>query len=69
MTVTPVDPLVYRDDALVTLDMAPHTAEATAATGRTALDDALVVLSGHRPRFAVVAPPGQVIELQTAREG
>jgi phosphoglycerate dehydrogenase-like enzyme len=54
---------------LVTPHMAPHTAEATAAMGRLALDDLLAVLSGHHPRFAVVAPRGQVTGRQNGREG
>jgi D-3-phosphoglycerate dehydrogenase / 2-oxoglutarate reductase len=65
---SPSDPLLHRDDVLVTPHMAPHTAEATTAMGRMALDDVLAVLSGHRPRFAVVAPPGNAIELQSVEE-
>jgi len=49
-------PLLQRDDVLVTPHMAPHTAEATTAMGRTALEDLLAVLSGRCPRFAVVVP-------------
>jgi D-3-phosphoglycerate dehydrogenase / 2-oxoglutarate reductase len=65
---SPSDPLLHRDDVLVTPHMAPHTAEATAAMGRMAVDDVLAVLSGRRPRFAVVAPPDQATEPKDARE-
>jgi len=44
-------PLLDRDDVLVTPHMAPHTAEATTAMGRIALDELLAVLAGRPPRF------------------
>ena len=44
-------PLLARDDVLVTPHIGPHTAEATTAMGRLALDDLLAVLSGREPRF------------------
>ena len=46
-------PLLGRDDVLVTPHMAPHTAEATTAMGRTALEELLAVLSGGAPRYPV----------------
>ena len=46
-------PLLARDDVLVTPHMGPHTAEATTAMGRVALDELVAVLSGHMPRFPV----------------
>ena len=46
-------PLLGRDDVLVTPHMGPHTAEATTAMGRIALDELLAVLSGRPPRFPV----------------
>ena len=51
----PHHPLLRRDDVLVTPHISPHTAEATTAMGRAALDDLLAVLSGRRPRFPVPA--------------
>ena len=44
-------PLLARDDVLVTPHIGPHTAEATTAMGRIALDELLAVLSGRPPRF------------------
>ncbi len=44
-------PLLARDDVLVTPHIGPHTAEATTAMGRLAVDDLLAVLSGREPRF------------------
>jgi len=44
-------PLLGRDDVLVTPHIGPHTAEATTAMGRIALDELLAVLSGRPPRF------------------
>jgi D-3-phosphoglycerate dehydrogenase len=49
----PGHPLLGRDDVLVTPHMGPHTAEATTAMGRLALDDLLTVLSGGTPRYPV----------------
>jgi D-3-phosphoglycerate dehydrogenase len=49
-------PLLGREDVLVTPHIGPHTAEATRAMGRMALDELLAVLSGRSPRFAVAAP-------------
>jgi phosphoglycerate dehydrogenase-like enzyme len=45
------DPLLQRDDVLVTPHMGPHTAEATSAMGAMALDDLLAVLKGRAPRY------------------
>jgi D-3-phosphoglycerate dehydrogenase len=45
------DPLLTRGDVLVTPHIGPHTAEATTAMGRMALDDLLAVLSQRKPRF------------------
>ena len=44
------DPLLGRDDVLVTPHMGPHTAEATNAMGAMALDDLLAELSGRTAR-------------------
>ena len=44
-------PLLHRADVLVTPHMGAHTAEATSAMGRAALDELLTVLSGRSPRF------------------
>ena len=44
-------PLLDRADVLVTPHMGAHTAEATSAMGRMALDELLAVLSGRLPRF------------------
>ena len=49
----PGHPLLGRDDVLVTPHIGPHTAEATTAMGRVALDELLAVLSGRTPRFPV----------------
>lgn len=49
----PDHPLLGRDDVLVTPHIGPHTAEATTAMGRVALDELLAVLSGRMPRFPV----------------
>ena len=45
-------PLLERDDVIVTPHVGPHTADATTAMGRTALEELLAVLSGDTPRFA-----------------
>ena len=52
----PGSPLLGRDDVLVTPHAAPHTAEATAAMGRMAVDDLLAVLGGRAPRHPVATP-------------
>jgi len=44
-------PLLGRDDVLVTPHMGPHTAEATSAMGRIALEELLAVLAGREPRY------------------
>jgi D-3-phosphoglycerate dehydrogenase len=50
----PIDhPLRRRDDVLLSPHMGPHTAEATAAMGRIALEELVAVLSGQPPRFAI----------------
>jgi phosphoglycerate dehydrogenase-like enzyme len=43
--------LLQRDDVLITPHVGPHTAEATTAMGRMALDELLAVLSGQPPRY------------------
>jgi D-3-phosphoglycerate dehydrogenase len=43
--------LLRRDDVLITPHIGPHTAEATTAMGRIALDEVLAVLSGQPPRY------------------
>jgi len=55
---SPGHPLLGRDDVVVTPHIGPHTAEATAAMGRMALDELLAVLSGRAPRFVVTVPAG-----------
>jgi D-3-phosphoglycerate dehydrogenase len=52
----PGHPLLGRDDVLVTPHAAPHTAEATAAMGRMAVEDLLAVLEGRAPRHPVTIP-------------
>jgi phosphoglycerate dehydrogenase-like enzyme len=49
-------PLLGRDDVIVTPHAAPHTAEATAAMGRLAVEDLLAVLEGRAPRHPVPVP-------------
>ncbi|MGC8628514.1 MAG: NAD(P)-dependent oxidoreductase, partial [Acidimicrobiales bacterium] len=49
-------PLLGRDDVIITPHIAPHTAEATAAMGRMAVDELLNVLSGRQARFPVPLP-------------
>ena len=44
-------PLLGRDDVIVTSHIGAHTAEATTAMGRTALDELLAVLSGREPMY------------------
>ena len=45
------NPLLQRDDILVTPHMGPHTDEATSAMGAMALDDLLAVLKGQAPKY------------------
>jgi Phosphoglycerate dehydrogenase and related dehydrogenases len=47
----PGHPLLGRDDVLVTPHVGPHTAEATTAMGRMALDELLAVLAGRAPAY------------------
>jgi len=51
----PDNPLLGRDDVLVTPHVGPHTAEATSAMGRMALDELLAVLAGRSARFPCTA--------------
>lgn len=44
-------PLFGRDDVVITPHAGPHTAEATNAMGRIALDELFAVLSGREPRY------------------
>jgi D-3-phosphoglycerate dehydrogenase len=53
MPPSPDDPLLHRDDVLVTPHLGAATAEATEAMGRIALEELLAVLSGREPRYAV----------------
>ncbi len=46
----PDNPLLHRDDVLVTPHMGPHTREATTAMGRMAMEEVLAVLRGEPPR-------------------
>ena len=48
-------PLVAHERVLVTPHLGGHTAEATAAMARIAVDELLAVLDGRPPRFAVQA--------------
>lgn len=47
------DPLLHRDDVIVTPHLGAATAESTAAMGRIALEELLAVLSGHEARYPV----------------
>ncbi len=50
---SPDNPLLHREDVIVTPHIGAHTAEATAAMGRGALQDLLTVLAGRPPLHAV----------------
>ncbi len=50
---SPDDPLLKRDDVLVTPHLGAATAESTTAMGRIALEELLSVLSGREARYAV----------------
>jgi D-3-phosphoglycerate dehydrogenase len=54
----PDNPLLQRDDVILTPHSGADTDEARAAMGRAALDDLLAVLDGQRPRHPVVTPGG-----------
>ena len=47
------DPLLHRDDVLVTPHLGAATEEAAQAMGRIALEELLAVLSGRKARYAV----------------
>lgn len=47
------DPLLHRDDVLVTPHLGAATVESAEAMGRIALEELLAVLSGRAPRYAV----------------
>ncbi len=51
----PGHPLVAHERVLVTPHLGGHTAEATAAMARIAVDELLAVLDGRPPRFPVHA--------------
>lgn len=53
----PDSPLLHRGDVLITPHMAPHTVEATAATGKSALESLLAALAGRVPATAVTVSP------------
>lgn len=53
-------PFLQRDDVILTPHSGAHTAEASVAMGRTALDDLLAVLAGRPPRFPVTAAKASV---------
>ncbi len=48
------NPLLARDDVILTPHIGAHTVEATAAMGRMAMEDCLAVLSGRPPRYPVI---------------
>jgi len=50
----PDQPLLGREDVILTPHIGAHTVEATTAMGRMALNDLLAVLSDHPPRFPVI---------------
>jgi phosphoglycerate dehydrogenase-like enzyme len=54
----PGNPLLERDDVILTPHSGANTDEARAAMGRAALDDLLAVLDGRAPRHPVVKPDG-----------
>jgi D-3-phosphoglycerate dehydrogenase len=54
----PANPLLQRDDVILTPHSGADTDEARAAMGRAALDDLLAVLDGRAPRHPVVTPDG-----------
>ena len=54
----PGNPLLERDDVILTPHSGAQTDEARAAMGRAALDDLLAVLDGRVPRHPVVTPDG-----------
>jgi phosphoglycerate dehydrogenase-like enzyme len=54
----PGNPLLGRDDVILTPHSGADTDEARAAMGRAALDDLLAVLDGRAPRHPVVLPDG-----------
>jgi D-3-phosphoglycerate dehydrogenase / 2-oxoglutarate reductase len=54
----PDNPLLERDDVILTPHSGADTDEARAAMGRAALDDLLAVLDGRPPRHPVVTPDG-----------
>jgi D-3-phosphoglycerate dehydrogenase / 2-oxoglutarate reductase len=54
----PGNPLLARDEVILTPHSGADTDEARAAMGRAALDDLLAVLDGRAPRHSVVTPNG-----------
>jgi D-3-phosphoglycerate dehydrogenase len=54
----PDNPLLQRDDVILTPHTGADTDEARAAMGRAALDDLLAVLDGRAPLHPVVTPDG-----------
>jgi D-3-phosphoglycerate dehydrogenase len=50
---SPDDPLLHRDDVLVTPHLGAATEEAADAMGRIALEELVAVLSGRKARYAV----------------
>jgi D-3-phosphoglycerate dehydrogenase len=54
----PGNPLLWRDDVILTPHSGADTDEARAAMGRATLDDLLAVLDGRAPRHPVVTPDG-----------
>jgi D-3-phosphoglycerate dehydrogenase / 2-oxoglutarate reductase len=54
----PDNPLLRRDEVILTPHSGADTDEARAAMGRAALDDLLAVLDGRAPRHPVVTPDG-----------
>ena len=50
----PGNPLLAREEIVITPHIGAHTVEATAAMGRAAMEDCLAVLSGSPPRYPVI---------------
>ena len=50
----PDNPLLHRQDVIITPHIGAHTIEATEAMGRMAMQDLLAVLSGRRPQYPVL---------------
>lgn len=54
-------PFQQRDDTILTSHTGAHTVEAAMNMGRDSVRELLMVLSGHKPRFAVTPLPGGLL--------